>query len=76
MSLCTGVGIYTILLVEDGAALRDGLTELFTREGYTVIFTCNTVEARAQLSTRINLIILDVTLPDGSGVALCQGWRN
>lgn len=28
--------MYTILLVEDDAALRDGLTELFTREGYSV----------------------------------------
>ena len=31
----------TILLVEDDAALRDGLTELFTREGYSVTTAAN-----------------------------------
>lgn len=66
----------TILLVEDDNALRDGLTELFTREEYTVISACNVVEAQSQLSTLIDLIILDVTLPDGNGVSLCQEWRN
>nr|MBR4281383.1 response regulator transcription factor [Clostridia bacterium] len=66
----------TILLVEDDNALRDGLTELFTREEYTVISACNVVEAQSQLSALIDLIILDVTLPDGNGVSLCQKWRN
>ena len=50
----------TILLVEDDNALRDGLTELFTREEYTVISACNVAEAQSQLSTLIDLIILDV----------------
>ncbi len=68
--------MYTILLVEDDTALRDALTELFTREGYTVISACNAAEAQSRLSTRIDLIILDVTLPDGNGVTSCQKWRN
>lgn len=68
--------MYTILLTEDDTALREGLTELFTREGYAVISACNTAEAKSQLSTHIDLIILDVTLPDGNGVSLCQEWRN
>ena len=68
--------MYTILLVEDDTALREGLTELFTREGYAVIFACNAAEAKSQLSTHIDLIILDVTLPDGNGVSLCQEWRD
>lgn len=34
----------TILLVEDDAALRDGLTELFTREGYSVTTAANAAE--------------------------------
>lgn len=65
-----------ILLVEDDTALREGLTELFTREGYAVISACNAAEAKSQLSTHIDLIILDVTLPDGNGVSLCQEWRD
>ena len=65
----------TILLVEDDAALRDGLTELFTREGYSVTAAANAAEARQNFSACIDLIILDVTLPDGNGVSLCQEWR-
>ena len=65
-----------LLLVEDDFALRDGLTELFIREGYTVNVAANVEEARATISAKVDLIILDVTLPDGNGVALCQEWRN
>lgn len=68
--------MYCILLVEDDTALRTGLTELFTREGYTVMPAANEAEARQILSANINLIVLDVTLPDGNGVTLCREWRN
>lgn len=66
----------TILLVEDDDALRSGLTELFTREGYTVTAAANAAQARRQFSASIDLIVLDVTLPDGNGVSLCQEWRG
>ena len=65
-----------ILLVEDDAVLRGGLTELFTREGYSVISAASAKEARKKLSSNANLIVLDVGLPDGDGVSLCQQWRN
>ena len=66
----------TILLVEDDAVLRGGLTELLTREEYSVIFAACAKEAREKLSGNVNLIVLDVGLPDGDGVSLCQQWRN
>ena len=66
----------TILLVEDDAVLRGGLTELFTREGYSVISAASAKEACKKLSSNANLIVLDVGLPDGDGVSLCQQWRN
>lgn len=66
----------TILLVEDDAVLRGGLTELFTREGYSVVSAACAKEAREALSGQINLIVLDVGLPDGDGVSLCQEWRS
>ena len=66
----------TILLVEDDAVLRGGLTELFTREGYSVISADCVKEAREKLSGNVNLIVLDVGLPDGDGVSLCQQWRS
>ena len=66
----------TILLIEDDAVLRGGLTELFTREEYSVISAACAKEAREKLSGNVNLIVLDVGLPDGDGVSLCQQWRN
>ena len=66
---------YTILLVEDNAALRGGLRELFEREGYVVAQAASAREARERLSQDVDLIVLDVTLPDGDGVALCRAWR-
>lgn len=66
----------TILLVEDDAVLRGGLTELFTREGYSVVSADCVKEAREKLSPNVNLIVLDVGLPDGDGVSLCQQWRS
>ena len=66
----------TILLVEDDAVLRGGLTELFIREGYSVISAAYAQEAREKLSGNVNLFVLDVGLPDGDGVSLCQQWRS
>ena len=65
-----------VLLIEDDAVLRGGLTELFTREGYNVISAASAKEAHEMLSSSVNLIVLDVGLPDGDGVSLCQQWRS
>lgn len=66
----------TLLLIEDDQALRQGLCELFAREGYRVRAASCVQEALAKLAEDIGLIVLDVTLPDGDGVALCQRWRT
>lgn len=65
----------SILLVEDDHVLREGLTELFAREGYVVIQAACLQEAVERISERIDLIVLDITLPDGDGVSLCRQWR-
>lgn len=67
---------FSILLVEDDTVLRGGLTELFEREGYEVTAAACASEARAKYAPNIDLIVLDVTLPDGDGVSLCHGWRS
>lgn len=64
-----------ILLVEDDTALRLALEELLLREGYEVVKAENIRAACEHLSGNIDLIMLDVTLPDGDGVALCKRWR-
>ena len=66
----------TLLLTEDDNVLRAGLVELFTREGYEVIEAASVREARGKLTDQVNIIVLDVTLPDGDGVSLCKSWRD
>ena len=65
-----------ILLVEDDAALRGALEELLCREGYDVVKASNVRSAREGLDSAIDLVILDVGLPDGDGVELCRSWRS
>ena len=64
------------LLVEDDAALRGALEELLCREGYEVIKASNVRLARSAMNSEVDLIMLDVGLPDGDGVSLCRQWRS
>ena len=65
-----------ILLVEDDAPLRGALEELLCREGYEVVKAANVRSARAAMDSEVDLILLDVGLPDGDGVDLCKAWRR
>ena len=66
-----------IFLLEDDFFLRDGLSELLTREQYAVTAAKTCAEARAFLEkTSFDLLILDVMLPDGSGIEICTEQRN
>ena len=65
-----------ILLVEDDSALRSALEELLSREGYGVVKSSNVISAKAAMSADIDLVMLDVGLPDGDGVSLCKQWRS
>ncbi len=65
-----------ILLIEDDTALRTALTELLLREGYEVTQADCVLEAKRLLGGDVQLILLDVTLPDGDGVELCRQWRG
>ena len=65
-----------ILLIEDDTALRGALEELLIREGYEVILADNVRSARTLYNTGVDLIMLDVGLPDGDGVTLCRQWRS
>ena len=66
-----------ILVVEDDFFLRDGLSELLTKEGYEPVTAQNAAEAQARLAgDKFSLIILDVMLPDGSGLDICTALRS
>lgn len=65
-----------ILLVEDDDNLVFGIEYTLTSEGYTVVAACSMEEARKTLKTvTVDLILLDVNLPDGSGYNLCKEVR-
>ena len=66
-----------ILLVEDDPYLSQGLTELLQKSGYVPFPAGNLSQARQAIHTqRFELLILDVTLPDGNGVAFCRELRG
>ncbi len=58
-----------ILLIEDNLTIIKGLTYTLKQNNYEVYACKNLLEAISYLkdNPRINLIILDVTLPDGNG---------
>ena len=66
-----------ILLVEDDLYLREGLQELLTKENYTPVCAKNYSEAKSLFAAdHYDLIILDVMLPDGNGLDLCEHIRR
>lgn len=66
-----------ILVVEDDIFLREGLCELLTKEDYEPIPACNCAECKKIFTeSTFDLVILDVMLPDGNGVELCNFIRS
>jgi DNA-binding response OmpR family regulator len=60
---------WRILIVEDDAVLRKHLARLFLREGYEVYTAEDCTTARRHLTeTQFDTLLLDVALPDGSGL--------
>ena len=60
-----------ILLVEDERALVASITDLLAGEGYDVISAGSLAAARRCLKRHdVQLVMLDLTLPDGSGLDL------
>lgn len=66
-----------IFLIEDDENLRRGISFYLEQEGYEV-FINNRVQGAVELIQEKlpDLVILDVTLPDGNGFELCQKIRT
>lgn len=62
----------TILLIEDDTALRNGLTFDLSAEGYHILSAENGKSAVMLLEQSIDLVLLDVNLPDTDGFLLCR----
>ena len=69
-------GMATILLVEDDFALAMGTEYALQSEGYEVIHAGSLEKARNALKQSIDLILLDVMLPDGTGYDFCREVRE
>ena len=66
-----------ILLLEDDLSLVNGLTFAFQKERYDLDIARTISEADSLLSERkYDLLILDVSLPDGSGFEICKKVRQ
>lgn len=65
-----------LLIVEDNALLADGLQRGLQLQGITCDVASTAAAANAYLaSSTYDCCVLDVGLPDGSGLALLQRWR-
>ncbi|WP_114791362.1 response regulator [Niabella yanshanensis] len=66
-----------ITVVEDDQHIRDIIDILLTSESYEVILCANAAEFHDSLSHLLpDLFILDMMLPDGNGIGLCQELRS
>ena len=68
----------TLLLLEDDFSLVDGLVYSLKKNDYSVEVARTVQEALALLPEldRFDLLILDVTLPDGTGFDVCEAVRR
>jgi DNA-binding NtrC family response regulator len=65
----------TILVVDDELGIRALLSEILTDEGHTVELAENAAQARAvRESLRLDLVLLDIWMPDVDGVTLLKEW--
>ncbi|MDE3065297.1 MAG: response regulator transcription factor [Acidobacteriota bacterium] len=66
-----------VLVVEDEESYLDALSVGLTVEGFSVVGAGTIAEARTLLdSSRPDLVLLDVMLPDGSGIDFCREVRG
>jgi len=66
-----------ILLIEDDSSLIDGLAYSLKKNGFNLGVARNVQEAKVRLSKghSFDLLLLDVTLPDGTGFEVCETVR-
>lgn len=63
----------TILLIEDNEAIIMGLEYLLSQEGYRAETARSLKEARGIVEKeKVDLILLDISLPDGDGFDFCR----
>jgi DNA-binding response OmpR family regulator len=65
-----------ILVVDDDPEIRKLLARYLESQGFRAVLAASRAEMNERLAThRIDLIVLDVMLPDGSGLDICRALR-
>lgn len=70
---------FGVLVVDDEQVIRDVLSEFLSAEGYEVFVAHSAQEANSKLDEnrdQIDLILLDLMMPDVGGLECLQGLRN
>lgn len=66
-----------LLVIEDDEVLREGIRDALCMEGHATDPVANCADAREAVSGfAYDAIILDIGLPDGSGLELLRDWRR
>jgi two-component system, OmpR family, KDP operon response regulator KdpE len=66
-----------VLIVDDEAAIRDALGRKLQREGFNVTLAGNGLEGlRAFHTEHPDLVVLDIVMPEMSGLVVCQRIRE
>lgn len=63
-------------MVDDESELQSVVTRALARDGHTVSNAADLTTAREALTTAPDLLVLDLSLPDGPGLALCRELRT
>ncbi|MBU5335091.1 response regulator transcription factor [Intestinibacter bartlettii] len=66
-----------ILIIEDDKMLNKGVAFALQKEGYNVISAYTKQEGKKEIdNNEIDFLLLDIGLPDGSGLDLCKEIKN
>lgn len=66
----------TILIIEDDAAIREGVRILLEGDGFLVEEAADGFEGLSKLSDAAELVILDIMMPGISGIKTCEEIRK
>jgi DNA-binding response OmpR family regulator len=64
-----------VLVVDDDQDVQAVLARALERDGHSVVTAGSLAAARAALAAGVELLLLDLMLPDGSGLELCRELR-
>ncbi|MGE0405212.1 MAG: response regulator [Candidatus Korobacteraceae bacterium] len=66
----------TILVAEDNPASRELIREILEAHNFSVLEAADGEQARALLSERPHLVLLDIRMPRGNGFEILQAIRS